>query len=121
MKSVMVSAVALLMMVPFATSCTTLRSATATKGAFASEAKDGPTEKREKAPEKAEAPPADQTLLAEQIAPATQASWASRHIPGWRALTAYLPPPTDARMKWDEYYKSQGSIKGSQDRQRFGF
>ncbi len=121
MKSMVVPAVVLLMMVPFAASCTTLRSATAAKGGFASEARHGLSEKPEKETRKAEAPDTGQTPFTEQVAPDKQQNWASRHIPGWKALASFLPPPTEARMKWDEYYKSQRRAKGSQDGQGFGF
>jgi len=32
-------------------------------------------------------------------------SWASRHIPGWKAVGNFVPPPTEARKKWDEWGK----------------
>ena len=32
-------------------------------------------------------------------------SWASRYIPGVRAISNLVPPPTEARMQWDERYK----------------
>jgi len=34
-----------------------------------------------------------------------QDSWASRHIPGVKAISKFIPPPTDARRQWDERYK----------------
>ena len=32
-------------------------------------------------------------------------SWASRYIPGWKAVNRLIPPPTEARRKWDERYR----------------
>ncbi|MFH1114859.1 MAG: hypothetical protein V1792_13170 [Pseudomonadota bacterium] len=31
--------------------------------------------------------------------------WASRYIPGVKALSKLIPPPTDARKKWDDHYR----------------
>ena len=39
-------------------------------------------------------------------------SWASRYIPGVRAVSKFIPPPSDARKKWDDRYnkwKNQGT------------
>jgi hypothetical protein len=33
-------------------------------------------------------------------------SWASRHVPGWKAINRLLPPPSEARRKWDERYRN---------------
>ncbi len=30
-------------------------------------------------------------------------SWLSRKIPGVKSLSNMIPPPTDARLKWDQY------------------
>lgn len=35
--------------------------------------------------------------------------WASKYIPGVRAVSKFIPPPTDARKKWDERYKRWNS------------
>lgn len=34
-------------------------------------------------------------------------SWASRYIPGVKAVSNLVPPPTEARLQWDERYKNQ--------------
>jgi uncharacterized protein YceK len=34
--------------------------------------------------------------------------WASRHIPGIKALSNFVPPPSEARTKWDEWQKKRG-------------
>lgn len=34
-------------------------------------------------------------------------SWLSRKIPGVKALSNMIPPPTDARLKWDQYNKNK--------------
>jgi hypothetical protein len=34
-------------------------------------------------------------------------SWASQYIPGVRALSNFVPPPTEARIQWDEQYKKR--------------
>lgn len=34
-------------------------------------------------------------------------SWLSRKIPGVKALSNMIPPPTDARLKWDQYNKDK--------------
>ncbi len=30
-------------------------------------------------------------------------SWLSRKVPGFKSLSNMIPPPTDARLKWDQY------------------
>ena len=43
-------------------------------------------------------------------------SWALRYIPGLKAMSDFVPPPNDARMQWDERYKSKnGSWSSSGD------
>jgi hypothetical protein len=43
-------------------------------------------------------------------------AWASRYIPGASALSNLVPPPTDARTKWDEYQKRHDEGGQRQDR-----
>lgn len=38
---------------------------------------------------------------------AEEPGWALRHIPGLKALSNLIPPPTDARLKWDEWQKGK--------------
>jgi hypothetical protein len=38
-----------------------------------------------------------------------QDGWASRYIPGVRAISKFVPPATDARRQWDERYKKWNS------------
>jgi uncharacterized protein YceK len=33
--------------------------------------------------------------------------WASRHIPGIKALSNFVPPPNEARTKWDDWQKKR--------------
>jgi len=42
-------------------------------------------------------------------------SWASRYIPGVRAVSNFIPPPTEGRILWDEHYKKRGSWGGPPD------
>ncbi len=39
-----------------------------------------------------------------------QPSWALRHIPGLKAVSDFIPPPNEARMKWDEAQKKKGNL-----------
>jgi hypothetical protein len=34
-------------------------------------------------------------------------SWASRYIPGVKAISNFVPQPTEARVQWDERYKKR--------------
>ncbi len=36
-------------------------------------------------------------------------SWAVRYIPGLKAASDFIPPPTEARMQWDERYRNKGN------------
>ncbi len=38
---------------------------------------------------------------------ADEESWASRHIPGLKTLSNLVPPPSEARTKWDEWQKKR--------------
>lgn len=38
---------------------------------------------------------------------ADKPGWAERYIPGFRRVVNLLPPPTEARIKWDERMKRQ--------------
>lgn len=31
-------------------------------------------------------------------------SWAAKYIPGVKAVSKFVPPPSDARREWDERY-----------------
>ncbi len=43
--------------------------------------------------------------------------WASRYIPGWKRVSALIPPPTEARKEWDRTYSREGNpwFERSQD------
>jgi hypothetical protein len=34
-------------------------------------------------------------------------SWAVRYIPGLKALSDFVPPPTEARVKWDKWQQKK--------------
>ncbi len=34
-------------------------------------------------------------------------SWACKYIPGVKALSDFVPKPTEARVQWDQYYKNR--------------
>lgn len=34
-------------------------------------------------------------------------SWALRYVPGLKALSDFIPPPTEARQQWDERYRNK--------------
>jgi len=38
---------------------------------------------------------------------AEEEGWASRNIPGIRSLSKFVPPPNEARTKWDEWQKKR--------------
>jgi hypothetical protein len=38
---------------------------------------------------------------------AEEEGWASRNIPGVKKLSELIPPPTEARQKWDERQKQR--------------
>lgn len=38
--------------------------------------------------------------------------WMARNIPGLKTLSDLIPPPNEARMKWDERQKRQGDLSG---------
>lgn len=40
--------------------------------------------------------------------------WASRYIPGVRAVSKFIPPPTEARIEWDKRQKRQSDIMDSE-------
>jgi hypothetical protein len=39
-----------------------------------------------------------------------QSSWALRHVPGLKAVSDLIPPPNEARMKWDEAQQKKGTL-----------
>jgi hypothetical protein len=73
MKLISVLSAALILSLPLLTSCSTLN--------WSSAAKSGPAVEAE--------------------AEDDERSWAERNIPGWEALLKRIPPPTEARKKWD--------------------
>lgn len=40
--------------------------------------------------------------------------WASKYIPGVRAVSKFIPPPTDARLEWDKRQKRQTDFTDSE-------
>lgn len=36
-------------------------------------------------------------------------SWPMRYIPGLKAISDFIPPPNEARQKWDEAQKRKGN------------
>lgn len=38
-----------------------------------------------------------------------QPSWPVRYIPGLKTLSDLVPPPNEARLKWDEAQKKRGN------------
>ncbi len=34
-------------------------------------------------------------------------SWASKYVPGVKALSDFVPKPTEARVQWDKYQKNK--------------
>jgi hypothetical protein len=81
MKKLVVAALTALVILPLASSCTAVRSGVPVKAAFDSPAKAG--------------------------VPVDERGWASRYIPGVRAISNLVPEPSEARVKWDEYYKKK--------------
>jgi hypothetical protein len=81
MNKMFVAALTGLVILPLTTSCTAIRSAVPVKASF-------------DAPAKASMPSEGQ-------------GWASRYIPGVRQISNLLPEPSEARVKWDEYYKKK--------------
>jgi hypothetical protein len=67
---------------PFVSSCSSLGPGTAVKAGFSNTA--GPSDRRAAMPDPDE-------------------GWAERYIPGWKKLNDSLPPPTEARTKWDQW------------------
>lgn len=81
MNKLRVPAVAALVILPLVTSCTGFRAGTPTKAAFDAPAKAG--------------------------APSEVQGWASKYIPGVRAISQLVPQPSESRLKWDEWYKKR--------------
>ncbi len=80
---------ALVVALPLVTSCSTLRSGVPVEAAFS---------------------PEDDAEEIGSSRPADEAGWASRNIPGWKALKAVVPPPTDARKKWDRWQNRRRAV-----------
>ncbi len=81
MNKMFVAALTGLVILPLASSCTAMRSVVPVRASFDS-------------PAKASMPPEEQ-------------GWASRYIPGVRQISNLLPEPSDARVKWDDYYRKR--------------
>jgi hypothetical protein len=64
----------------FASSCSTLRSGSPVKARYDAE---------------------------KPVFDAEEGGWAYRNIPGVKALSNFVPPPTEARTKWDEWQKKR--------------
>jgi len=82
MKVSMTFVAALLIFLALLSSCTTLRLGTPVKASYSAwdqEAEKGADDQ------------------------SAQEGWASRYVPGWKALSNLLPPPTDARKDWDKW------------------
>lgn len=43
---------------------------------------------------------------------AEEEGWATRNIPGVKKLSELIPPPNEARQKWDERKKQQNDLWG---------
>jgi hypothetical protein len=95
-----------------------VRSFLPSENPFAREAKQGSTDSEEnsaKAEAKSESASDKKPFEAEAKQGAgvkkkkSHPGWAERFIPGWRAASSILPPPTEARIKWDERQKRQNS------------
>jgi hypothetical protein len=69
----------------FASSCSTLRSGSAVKAGY----------------------DADKPVF-----DAEEGGWAYRNIPGVKALSNFVPPPNEARTKWDEWQKKRQETWG---------
>jgi hypothetical protein len=81
MRKTFVTALAALLILPLVSSCTHLRSGAPVKASF-------------DLPAKTSTPPEEQ-------------GWASKYIPGVRLISNLLPEPSEARVKWDDYYKKR--------------
>ncbi len=73
-------------LMPFCSSCSVIRAGAPVKADY-SEEKD--------------------QAEAKKIGELSEESWASRYIPGWRAVTGLVPPPSDARKKWDNWNRKR--------------
>jgi hypothetical protein len=121
MKSIPAPAVVLVILCLLATSCSTIRSTATGAEGFASEAREGVAQKSDNKsettgtpnlgrnpPEPAAKGSSPSDVKSSMDSPDQQEGWAARNVPGWKALSALLPPPTEARQKWDEQNRSQG-------------
>jgi hypothetical protein len=92
MNKKLVPAVAALAILPVVSSCTTFRSGAPVKAVFDAPAKSGgPTG-----------------------VSADEEGWASRYIPGVRAISRIVPQPSESRVKWDEWYKKRNDRWGTE-------
>lgn len=96
MKTVSLYAVGIAILLPFFVSCTTLRSGTPVKAAVSL---DDPDLKAD-----------DFNVPAGSGFPSEKPSWTARYIPGWKWLADTIPPPTEARTKWDERYNRRRGL-----------
>jgi hypothetical protein len=81
MNKMVVAALTALVILPLASSCTAVRPGVPIKAAFDSPARTG--------------------------VPMENQGWASKYIPGVRAISKAFPEPSEARVKWDEWYKKK--------------
>ena len=87
--------VSCIIVLPFFVSCSAIRTAVPVKAGFSAE---------------------NETAEAKKIGDPPKEGWASRYIPGWRAVTGFVPPPSDARQKWDEWNRKRNrSFNSSQE------
>jgi hypothetical protein len=82
MKALSVFVAVLFLCLPLITACSTLRSGTAVKAA-------------------ADSKNDWLAIASEGMEP--RDGWAARHIPGWKAVSDFIPKPTEARKEWDQW------------------
>lgn len=99
MRTVALFPLVVVILLPLFVSCSALRSGAPVKASFSLDDPDFKTNDFKSAAEAGSGPPAP--------------SWAARYIPGWKWISDAIPPPTDARIKWDERYnRNRGSLEG---------
>jgi hypothetical protein len=86
MRKMFVTALAASLVLSLVVSCTHLRSGTPVKASF--------------------------DLPAKTSAPSEEQSWACRYIPGVRLISNLFPEPSEARVKWDDWYKKRSDHWG---------
>ncbi len=99
MKNVAIYAVGIAILLPFFVSCSSLRMGAPVKASFTMDDSDMKAD--------------DFRSPAGSGFPPETPGWAARYIPGWKWLSDTIPPPTEARMKWDERnYRQRGMGRG---------